>query len=91
MWAEINLNQQRGDIRNMQTDAEPPERNELRALATDKPPLMTPDEVATVLRVHRNWVYAHQQELPGLVRLGRYVRFRRVAIEEFLCEKFSCQ
>jgi excisionase family DNA binding protein len=64
---------------------------DLRAIPVDKTPLMTPDEVANVLRVHRSWVYAHQQEIPGLVRLGRYVRFRRVAIVEFLCEKFPCQ
>jgi len=91
MWTEINLNQQRGDIRIMQTDAEGPERNELRSLDSENPPLMTPEEVATALRVHRSWVYAHQQEIPGLVRLGHYVRFRRVAIMEFLCEKFPCQ
>lgn len=76
------------DIRNMQTDAE---SNELRARTVGKSPLMTPDEVAIVLRVHRSWVYAHQLEIPGLVRLGRYVRFRRTAIEQFLSEKSACQ
>jgi excisionase family DNA binding protein len=75
----------------MQTDAEGPKRNELRSLDSENPPLMTPEEVATALRVHRSWVYAHQQELPGLIRLGRDVRFRRVAIVEFLWEKFPCQ
>jgi hypothetical protein len=51
MWTEINLNQQRGDIRIMQTDAEGPERNELRSLDSENPPLMTPEEVATAHRV----------------------------------------
>jgi excisionase family DNA binding protein len=66
-------------------------RIELQTLAVENSPLMTPDEVAILLRVHRSWVYAHQQELPGFVRLGRYVRFRRIAIEEFLRQKFPCQ
>jgi len=72
----------------METDAE---RTEVQALTIENRHLMTPDEVARVLRVHRSWVYAHQQELPGFVRLGRYVRFRRIAIEEFLRQKFPCQ
>ena len=46
--------------------------------------LLTPGEVAVLLRVPATWVYAHQQEIPGWVRLGRYVRFRRSAVEEFL-------
>jgi excisionase family DNA binding protein len=50
-------------------------------------PLATPKEVATMLRVPPTWVYAHQKELPGLLRLGRYVRFRRAAIEQFLSAK----
>jgi excisionase family DNA binding protein len=64
---------------------------EASTLAVNNSPLMTPDEVAKTLRVHRSWVYAHQQEIPGLVRLGRYVRFRRAAIEEFLHAKSPCQ
>jgi Helix-turn-helix domain len=49
--------------------------------------LATPAEVANLLRVPVTWVYAHQRELPGLLRLGRYVRFRRVAIEQLLLQK----
>ena len=49
--------------------------------------LVTPAEVAELLRVPITWIYAHQGELPGLLRLGRYVRFRRVAIEQFLSQK----
>lgn len=49
--------------------------------------LSTPVEVAELLRVPVTWIYAHQRELPGLLRLGRYVRFRRAAIEQFLSQK----
>jgi len=83
----VNLSNKNG-MDNMETD---PERIELQTSAIENSPLMTPEEVAKVLRVHRSWVYAHQQDLPGLVRLGRYVRFRRIAIEEFLRQKFPCQ
>jgi excisionase family DNA binding protein len=73
-----------------------PPFNELPALevansSVDRSSLMTPDEVATALRVPLSWVYAHQRKLPGLVRLGRYVRFRRAAVEKFLHEKSACQ
>jgi excisionase family DNA binding protein len=45
--------------------------------------LMTAHEVAAVLQVARGWVYAatRRNEIPH-VRLGRYVRYRRSAIEE---------
>lgn len=45
--------------------------------------LLTADEVAQILRVPRSWVYSHQQGLP-VIRLGRYVRFRRSEIVRFL-------
>lgn len=77
-----------GGIREIPTDAA---ANEPLDLGLGKPRLLTADELAELLRVHRSWVYAHQHELPGLVRLGRYVRFRRTAIEQFLREKFPCQ
>jgi len=41
--------------------------------------LLTAEEVAAVLRVPRSWVYSHLNMLP-VVRLGRYVRFRRKGI-----------
>jgi excisionase family DNA binding protein len=67
------------------------ESDEVSTATANNSPLLTPDEVAKALRVHVSWVYAHQQEIPGFVRLGRYVRFRRVAIDEFLHAKTSCQ
>lgn len=45
--------------------------------------LLDADEVAQILRVPRSWVYSHLKELP-VIRLGRYVRFRRSEIERFL-------
>jgi excisionase family DNA binding protein len=50
-------------------------------------PLLTAVEVASVLRVTPDWVYAASRRdgLPH-VRLGRYVRFRRSAIEQWLDE-----
>jgi Helix-turn-helix domain len=61
--------------------------NESPAKGAELSALATPVEVAKMLRVPPTWVYAHQNELPGLLRLGRYVRFRRAAIELFLAGK----
>ena len=58
--------------------------NDTPSTDADRNVLATPVEVAKMLCVQPTWVYAHQQELPGLLRLGRYVRFRRAAIEEFV-------
>lgn len=47
--------------------------------------LLTADEVAALLRVTTAWVYAQTRadRIPH-VRLGRYVRFRRDAIEQWV-------
>lgn len=47
--------------------------------------LLTADEVAAMLRVTAAWVYAQTRadRIPH-VRLGRYVRFRQDAIEEWV-------
>jgi excisionase family DNA binding protein len=53
--------------------------------------LLDAGEVAQILHVPRSWVYSHLQELPA-IRLGRYVRFRRSAIERFLEQRAgACQ
>ncbi len=53
--------------------------------------LLDASEVAQILRVPRSWVYSHLGELPT-IRLGRYVRFRRSAIERFLEQRAgACQ
>lgn len=47
--------------------------------------LLTADEVAELLRVTRGWVYAETRarRIPH-VRLGRYVRYRRSAVEAWV-------
>ena len=53
--------------------------------------LLTVDEVAQILRVPKSWVYSHLDQLP-VVRLGRYIRFRRSDIEDFLAvQGRACQ
>ena len=52
--------------------------------------LLGADELAQILRVPRSWVYSHLRELP-VIRLGRYVRFKRSEVERFLEERGSCQ
>lgn len=49
--------------------------------------LLTADEVAAMLRVTRAWVYSETRRgaMPH-VRLGRYVRFRRDALEAWVRE-----
>jgi len=51
--------------------------------------LLTADEVAHILRVPRSWVYSHLRDLP-VIRLGRYVRFRRSEINGFLEKRGAC-
>jgi excisionase family DNA binding protein len=50
-------------------------------------PLLTADEVADLLRVTRAWVYSETRarRIPH-VRLGRYVRYRRSAVEAWVAE-----
>lgn len=47
--------------------------------------LLTANEVADLLRVTRGWVYAETRarRIPH-VRLGRYVRYRRSAVEAWV-------
>ena len=49
--------------------------------------LLTADEVAAILRVTRAWVYSETRRgaMPH-VRLGRYVRYRRDALETWVRE-----
>jgi hypothetical protein len=46
--------------------------------------LLKPDDVALLLRVPKSWVYSNSEEIPGFIRLGRYVRFRPGSVRNFL-------
>jgi excisionase family DNA binding protein len=55
--------------------------------------LLTADEVARILRVPKSWVYSHLSEIP-IIRLGRYVRFRRsdvVGAQKQTCLRWRLQ
>lgn len=53
---------------------------------SDDDRLLTAGDVAELMRVTRSWVYAETRKnaMPHL-RLGRYVRYRRSAIEAWMC------
>jgi excisionase family DNA binding protein len=60
------------------------------SIAAPSPPtgdLLTAEEVAALLRVTPAWVYAQtrRHRIPHL-RLGRYVRYRREALEAWMTE-----
>jgi hypothetical protein len=46
--------------------------------------LFEANTVATLLCVPQSWVYANADEIPGVIRLGRYVRFRPAIMRQFL-------
>ena len=53
------------------------------------PELLTPDEVADLLRTTRSAVYAMAErgQLPGQTRIGRRLLFRRDALVDWLGQK----
>ena len=53
------------------------------------PVLLTPDEVAELLRTSRSAVYAMTErgQLPGVTRLGRRVLYRRDVLLDWLDQK----
>jgi hypothetical protein len=46
--------------------------------------LLLAEEVALLLKVPKSWVYANADQIPGAMRLGRYLRFRPAVIKSFL-------
>jgi len=46
--------------------------------------LFIADQVAALAHVPESWVYANADEIPGVLRLGRYLRFRPAMIQQFL-------
>jgi hypothetical protein len=47
-------------------------------------PLLLDEEVAAILRMTTDWVRDHSAEIPGCERFGKYYRFHRAAIIEWL-------
>ena len=43
--------------------------------------LLEAEEIAAYLQVSENWVYANADNIIGVLRLGRYVRFRAAVVE----------
>jgi predicted DNA-binding transcriptional regulator AlpA len=54
-------------------------------------PLLKPEEVSQILRVNTSWVYAHADQIPGVTRLGYYIRFKPSMLLAFLNETGACQ
>lgn len=52
--------------------------------------VLDPKEVAEILHINVSWVYAHADQIPGVLRLGHYVRFKPSMLMAFLKEG-SCQ
>ena len=46
--------------------------------------LLTAEDAAAKLRVPVSWVRKHGDQLPGFVRLGKYVRWNAAALDEFI-------
>jgi hypothetical protein len=53
--------------------------------------LLEADRVAALLNVPPSWVYANADQIPGVLRLGRYIRFRPTVIGQFLNGSEACQ
>ena len=48
---------------------------------------LTADEVATMCKASRSWVYRHRDVLRGAKLSGRVLRFRRSAVDRYLESK----
>ena len=53
--------------------------------------LLDADQVAAFMKVPPSWVYANADQIPGVLRLGRYIRFRPTVIGQFLNGSEACQ
>lgn len=47
-------------------------------------PLWDADRASQSMNVPRSWIYANADEIPGVLRLGHYVRFRPAVLVPFL-------
>lgn len=47
-------------------------------------PLLDAERASGLMRVPKSWVYANADDVPGVLRLGHYVRFRPAILLPFL-------
>ena len=47
-------------------------------------PLLDAERASQLMAVPRSWVYANADDIPGVLRLGHYVRFRPAVLLPFL-------
>ena len=62
--------------------------NNVPDVAPHEPDVLTADEVAALLRVDRKSIYAAvaRDEVPGVLRLGRLIRFSREVVLRWVRE-----
>lgn len=53
--------------------------------------LLEAEQVSALLKVPTSWVYANADQIPGVLRLGHYVRFRPSILNAFLGGSETCQ
>lgn len=54
-------------------------------------PLFNAEQIAPRLKVPISWVYANASQIPGFLRLGRYIRFRPSLFNKFIGGSEACQ
>jgi hypothetical protein len=54
-------------------------------------PLFNAEQIASRLKVPTSWVYANADQIPGFLRLGRYIRFRPSVFNKFIAGSEACQ
>lgn len=54
-------------------------------------PLFKAEQIAPRLKVPISWVYANASQIPGFLRLGRYIRFRPSLFNKFIGGSEACQ
>lgn len=53
--------------------------------------LLGADQVAEFMKLPTSWVYANADQIPGILHIGRYIRFRPTVIAQFLSGSEACQ
>jgi hypothetical protein len=54
-------------------------------------PLFNAEQIAPRLKVPVSWIYANAEQIPGFLRLGRYIRFRSTVFNRFIGGSEACQ